>query len=71
MFLAPFTILSFDAGDAVTAGMIRSFLEKQGTIIDPYDIQIAAQGLTRGLTVITHNVNEFSRVPNLKVEDWV
>lgn len=70
MFLAPFSILPFTTEDAVTAGAIRANLERQGTIIGPYDIQIAAQGLTRKLTIITHNTKEFSRVRDLKLEDW-
>ena len=70
IFLAPFKILSFASEDAVTAGRIRAMLEKQGRPIGPYDIQIAAQGLSRNLTIITHNMDEFIRVPNLKLEDW-
>lgn len=71
MFLAPFTILSFDSEDATVAGRVRGILEQQGTPIGPYDVQIAAQALAKGLTVLTHNVGEFQRVPDLKVEDWV
>ncbi len=71
VFLAPFNILPFTADDAVAAGRLRGHLERQGTPIGPYDLQIAAQGLSRGIPVITHNTTEFSRVPNLKVEDWV
>ena len=71
LFLAAFTILPFDREDAVQFGRLRAALAAVGTPIGPYDIQIAAQGVTRGLTVITHNTGEFSRVPNLKVEDWV
>ena len=71
MFLSPFTILPFNCDDAVAAGKIRGYLEQHGTPIGPYDIQIAAQGLNRGLTIITHNISELSRVPNLKLEDWV
>ncbi len=67
----PFTVLPFDSDDAVTAGKIRAFLEKQGNIIGPYDYQIAAQGITKGLTVITHNVLEFERIPGIILEDWV
>ena len=70
MAIAPFSILSFSAEDAVTAGRIRAFLEQKGTPIGAYDIQIAAQGLTRGMTVVTHNLGEFSRVPSLLLEDW-
>ena len=71
MFLAPFNILPFSTEDAVSAGRIRGYLEKRGMIIGPYDIQIAAQSLSRGLTLVTHNTKEFSRVPNLRLEDWI
>ena len=71
LFLAPFTILPFETGDAIAAGQIRAYLEQKGTPIGPYDLQIAAQGIARGLTVLTHNTDEFGRVPGLNVEDWV
>ncbi len=71
LFLAPFNILPFSSKDAVFAGRLRGYLEKQGTPIGPYDVQIAAQALSGGHTLITHNVGEFSRVPNIKLEDWV
>lgn len=71
MFLAPFTILPFTADDAVEAGNIRAFLEAKGTIIGPYDIQLAAQAISNKLVLLTHNTSEFSRVPKLKLEDWV
>ena len=71
MFLAPFNILPFSQEDAAFAGRLRGYLEKQGTPIGPYDVQIAAQALSGGYTLITHNVGEFSRVSNLRLEDWV
>lgn len=71
IFLSPFTVLPFDSKDAIVAGQIRAHLASQGTLIGPYDIQIAAQGIARDLTVVTHNMSEFSRVPGLKLEDWV
>lgn len=71
MFLAPFTILPFTADDAVEAGNIRAFLEAKGTIIGPYDIQLAAQAISNKLVLLTHNTSEFSRVPKLKLEDLV
>lgn len=70
LFLAPFNILPFAADDAIVAGRIRSSLEKQGSPIGPYDVQIAAQAFSRGLTLVTHNTSEFCRIPNLKLEDW-
>jgi len=71
LFLAPFTIIPFDSNDAIAAGEIRQILEKAGTPIGPYDVQIAAQALARGYTVVTHNTGEFSRVPNLQFNDWI
>ena len=71
LFLAPFTIIPFDSNDAIAAGEIRQILEKAGTPIGPYDVQIAAQALARGYTVVTHNTGEFSRVPNLQFSDWI
>ena len=71
MFLAPFNIINFDSKDAASAGTIRGFLEKQGKLIGPYDVQIAGQAVAKSLTLVTHNVSEFSRVPGIKVEDWV
>lgn len=70
MFLAPFNILPFTMDDAIIAGKLRAYLQKQGTPIGPYDIQIAAQALSKNYTLISHNVKEFKRVPNLKLEDW-
>ena len=70
VFLSPFNILPFTDKDAVSAGNIRSCLEAWGKPIGAYDILIAAQAISGGMTVITHNVQEFSRVPNLKTEDW-
>ena len=50
---------------------IRTDLEQQGTPIGGNDLLIAAHALTLNLTVITANVREFARVPNLKVENWL
>mgnify|MGYP001778278923 CR=1 FL=1 len=71
VFLSPFTILPFSTEDAIAAGQVRAQLEKSGRPIGPYDTLIAAQGISRGLTVVTHNTNEFIRVPGIKLEDWV
>jgi tRNA(fMet)-specific endonuclease VapC len=57
--------------DARIFGNIRADLEKRGQPIGSYDLLIAAQALSRGLTVVTNNVKEFSRINNLGVENWV
>lgn len=50
---------------------IRNALEQAGTPIGPNDLLIAAQARALGLTVVTNNLREFSRVPALAVENWL
>lgn len=50
---------------------LRTGLEATGTPIGPHDLLIAAQALTLGLTLITANQREFSRVPGLRTENWL
>ena len=71
LFCSNFQTLPFDNEDAETFGLIRAYLERRGCPIGPYDMQIAAQALTRNLILVTNNVREFERVPNLKIENWV
>lgn len=63
-------LLDFDDEDAQAAGRVRAALEKSGTPIGAYDLLIAGQALRRGLTVVTANTSEFSRVTGLSWEDW-
>lgn len=69
-FVSPFKIIDFKPNDAENFGLIRAYLEKKGTPIGPYDLEIAAQAMTNNLIVVTNNVGEFERVPWIKVEDW-
>jgi tRNA(fMet)-specific endonuclease VapC len=69
-FLGQFTSLPFDDAAAEEFARLRAFLEAQGLPIGPYDLQIAAIALVNGMTLVTHNTKEFSRVPNLLIEDW-
>jgi tRNA(fMet)-specific endonuclease VapC len=70
IFLNGFVSLPFDDHAAMTYSLIRASLEKAGTPIGPLDMMIAAIALTHDLTLITHNTAEFSRITNLKIEDW-
>jgi tRNA(fMet)-specific endonuclease VapC len=69
-FLKPYATLPYDNAAAQQYGRIRAYLEKAGTPIGPYDMQIAAIALIHNLIVVTHNTQEFSRIPGLKIEDW-
>jgi tRNA(fMet)-specific endonuclease VapC len=69
-FVSAFQILPFDERAAEYYGLIRADLEKRGQIIGAYDLQIAAQALAGGLTLVTNNLKEFRRIKNLKLENW-
>ncbi len=69
-FVANYTVLPFSEEDARLFGKIRAELAKQGTPIGAYDVMIGAQGISRGMTVVTHNTAEFSRIPEIVLEDW-
>jgi len=71
LFLAPFHILDFTVEDADVFGYIRANLQKKGRLIGPYDMQIAAQAISRDITLVTNNTREFERVQGLRLENWV
>ena len=70
-FLLPLVILPFDLDAACAYGKIRTLLERQGTPISGMDMLIAAQAIAHDFTLITHNMREFQRIPDLKCETWV
>jgi tRNA(fMet)-specific endonuclease VapC len=70
-FASAFDIVYFNDNDAEVYGLIRAELEKRGQVIGPYDMQIAAQAITRNLILVTNNTEEFARIPDLKLENWV
>lgn len=63
-------VLDFDAEAADHAARIRLHLESLGTPIGLPDLLIAATARHHGCTLVTHNTREFSRVPDLQLEDW-
>jgi tRNA(fMet)-specific endonuclease VapC len=69
-FLLPLKIVDFDNAAATIYGDIRAKLEKQGTPIGSLDTLIAAHALSLQVTLITNNIREFNRVPNLKIKNW-
>lgn len=52
-------------------GEIRAELTRRGKRIGQNDLLIAAHARSLGLTLVTANVKEFSRVPGLVVENWL
>ena len=68
--IATIGVAPFDAAAAEHYGIIRNALNNAGKPIGPNDLLIAATALSLGATLATANVDEFSRVPGLAVENW-
>jgi tRNA(fMet)-specific endonuclease VapC len=70
-FISHLDVLSYDAKASQHFGQIKAALEKKGEIIGENDIHIAAHAISQGLILVTNNLREFKRVPNLALENWV
>jgi tRNA(fMet)-specific endonuclease VapC len=64
-------VLPFGRREAQEAARIRAALEKRGMPIGPLDNLIAGVALAAGATLVTHNQEEFARIPRLNIVDWV
>jgi tRNA(fMet)-specific endonuclease VapC len=70
-FVVRLDVLSFGAKAAAHYGQLRAELERAGTPCGPHDMQIGAHARSEGLIVVTNNMREFSRMPGVRVENWV
>ena len=71
VFIQRLLIESWDEGAAKYYGIIRADLKKQGRLIGNNDLLIAAHALSTQAILVTNNVREFERVPELIIENWV
>lgn len=67
--LIPVLPLETDVGKHY--GKIRGKLEQQGKLIGNNDLWIASHALSLEVVLVTNNVKEFSRIPHLKIENWI
>lgn len=70
-FILPLEIAMFDRDCARVYGQVRAELERKGTPIGSLDTLIGAQALSLGVTLVTNNRREFSRIKGLTVIDWL
>ena len=63
-------VIEFGEADAEEAASIQAELEAQGRGIGEIDTCLAGTARAQKLTLVTSNLREFSRVKNLRVEDW-
>ena len=67
IIISSLIILDFDCKVAKVHAEAWSQLKKKGILIGPYDLIIAATCLYHQYSLLTFNIKEFSRVPNLKL----
>lgn len=65
------TIQSFEPPADERYASLRAFLHRAGTPISDMDMLIAAHALALEMTLVTANEREFTRVPGLRVENWL
>ncbi len=67
----PYTdVLDFPDEAAPHYANIRAYLKTRGTMIGANDLFIAAHARSLGITLVTNNTQEFSRVPDLVLQNW-
>jgi tRNA(fMet)-specific endonuclease VapC len=69
--LGALEILPLEAPADAVYGTLRASLERAGRLIGPNDLLIAAQAVALGLTIVTDNEREFSRIEALPIENWL
>jgi tRNA(fMet)-specific endonuclease VapC len=69
-FLAYVEVLDFPGEAAAHYAKIRADLKTRGTMIGANDLFIAAHACSVGLTLVTNNIHEFGRIPNLMLDNW-
>ena len=70
-FVSHLDVLPYEAKASQHYGQIKAALEKKGEIMGENNIHIAAHAISQGLILVTNNLREFKRVPNLALENWV
>lgn len=64
-------VMDYDEESSRAYAEIRTSLERAGKVIGLTDLHIAAHARALGLTLVTDNIREFSRVEGLKIENWL
>lgn len=71
MFTQRLIIDPWDEEAARYYGFLRAMLKREGKPIGNNDLLIAAHARSLNAVLVTNNIKEFSRIPDLTLEDWV
>ena len=70
-FLTIIGLKYFEENAAKDYGIIKKELKDGNCLIGPLDMLIGAHTKSLGMTLVTNNVEEFQRITNLKIENWI
>jgi tRNA(fMet)-specific endonuclease VapC len=70
-FLQHLSVVSWDEEAARHYGQIRAKLKKEGTTIGNMDLLIGSHARSLKVLLVTNNIKEFERIPQLKVTNWM
>ncbi len=71
LFTQRLAIEPWDDEAGMHYGVLRATLKRQGTIIGNNDLLIAAHARSLSAVLVTNNTREFTRIPDLTLEDWI
>ena len=57
--------------ESASIAATHAYLRKLGTPLDDMDLLIAGIAIENDMTLVTHNMKHFSRIPGLKLQDWI
>jgi len=62
-----------DASKAVLEcfGTLKANLSKEGLTVADFDLLIGSTAITLGYTLVTNNEKHFSKIPDLKIVNWM
>ena len=69
ILLEYFTVLDLKTNGEEYA-RIKYELRKKGKPVDEFDMIIAGQAASEGLTVVTDNIKHFENMPEVRIENW-
>jgi tRNA(fMet)-specific endonuclease VapC len=69
-FVNGLSILNLEQTIACKFGEIKTRLRQKGTLIEDFDLLIAAIALNNNLVLVTNNVDHFTRIEKLQIENW-
>lgn len=69
-FLLALEIAAFDDQSAMRYGEVWASLAPGGKPIGPFDTLIGSHARSLDVILVTHNTREFTRIKDLRLEDW-